>query len=445
MKYLKIQNDGLLDIRLLSLMGGTTKANDKFKIGQWGSGLKYSMAWLLRNNLSFRVFIGSKEVSITTEKEVIRNEEFEIIYIDGEKTSVTTNMGGDAWIEWMIVRELWCNALDEGGNSISIEDTCFGCEDKTTFYIQLTQGFKLVMDNWDDYFIHDKKAIHSNGVRSIYHNKGDIKLFKQGVLIKQMKGNPSVFSYNINDAELNELREYNGAVSYEIYKCLRDAPVEVIKYFIENVQEDHFESSMDWRWSGSTLSSSWKEAIGNRMVSTSNQISILMAFNKSIDLSNVLILGKELCDIITRNFPELGVTKKAGRYEFFENENLHLRKRIMSMIYTLQRKGYYLPANTSIKIGSFDDKKIIASANPKDKEVFFSEMLNDKNDNYLASTIIEEFEHVKTGMPDESREFQQHFIDMYADLLLKQPNTSDHEQEVIHPNNLLLTDNGAFN
>jgi hypothetical protein len=26
MKYLKIQNDGLLDIRLVALMGGTTKA-----------------------------------------------------------------------------------------------------------------------------------------------------------------------------------------------------------------------------------------------------------------------------------------------------------------------------------------------------------------------------------------------------------------------------------
>lgn len=35
MKYLKIQNKGLLDIRLVALMGGTTKADNQYKIGQF--------------------------------------------------------------------------------------------------------------------------------------------------------------------------------------------------------------------------------------------------------------------------------------------------------------------------------------------------------------------------------------------------------------------------
>jgi len=110
MKYLKITNNGELDIRLVALMGGTTKANDKYKIGQFGTGLKYTLAFLYRNNLDFKIFVGEQEVKLHTEKEEIRGETFEIICINGQRTSITTKMGED-WEAWMIVRELWCNAL----------------------------------------------------------------------------------------------------------------------------------------------------------------------------------------------------------------------------------------------------------------------------------------------------------------------------------------------
>ena len=64
MKYLKIQNQGLLDIRLVALMGGTTKANDEYKIGQFGTGLKYTLAYLIRNNIDFKIFVGTEEIKV---------------------------------------------------------------------------------------------------------------------------------------------------------------------------------------------------------------------------------------------------------------------------------------------------------------------------------------------------------------------------------------------
>ena len=67
MRYLKIQNKGLLDIRLVALMGGTTKTDNQYKIGQFGTGLKYTLAYLLRNNIAFKIFVGNKEVIIKTE------------------------------------------------------------------------------------------------------------------------------------------------------------------------------------------------------------------------------------------------------------------------------------------------------------------------------------------------------------------------------------------
>jgi len=74
-KYLKIQNKGLLDIRLVALMGGTTKGEDITKIGTFGTGLKYAITYLLRTGNNFKLFIGEKEVIFSTRIKKIKDIE----------------------------------------------------------------------------------------------------------------------------------------------------------------------------------------------------------------------------------------------------------------------------------------------------------------------------------------------------------------------------------
>lgn len=81
MKYLKISNNGLLDAKLIPLMGGTTRANDNFKIGQFGTGLKYVLAYLFRNNIIFSLYVNGAEVVFHTVNETIAGSSFDIIYI----------------------------------------------------------------------------------------------------------------------------------------------------------------------------------------------------------------------------------------------------------------------------------------------------------------------------------------------------------------------------
>ncbi len=143
MKYLKIKNNGELDIRLVALMGGTTKANDQYKIGQFGTGLKYTLAYLFRNNVEFKIFTGTKEVKLHLETETIKGEDFKIICIEGNRTSITTKMGNELQ-PWMIVRELYSNALDEGGAEYCLTDNSESEENTTCFYIELTPAFLQV-------------------------------------------------------------------------------------------------------------------------------------------------------------------------------------------------------------------------------------------------------------------------------------------------------------
>src|SRR5690606_37672119 len=161
--------------------------------------------------------------------------------IDGKRTSVTTQMGGDAWEPWMIVRELWCNALDEGGETREITSDVQGEEGKTTFFIQASTELMNVWNNWEQYFIHDIVPLFESHSYRIYPGSGHLKMYKQGVLIHEDKNNKSLFRYDVRNADINELREFRGSVNLEIIYALADANARVIEYYFENINTSCYE------------------------------------------------------------------------------------------------------------------------------------------------------------------------------------------------------------
>jgi len=81
------------------------KTGDSSKIGMFGSGNKYAIAYFVRNNIDLKIFTGKDEIKITTEIEKFRDVEFKVISINGQKTSLTTTMGKD-WELWHILLRL---------------------------------------------------------------------------------------------------------------------------------------------------------------------------------------------------------------------------------------------------------------------------------------------------------------------------------------------------
>lgn len=418
MKYLKLQNKGLLDLRLLSLMGGTTKSRDEFKIGQWGSGLKYTLAYLLKNNLDFKIYIGKELINISTEIEVIRDEEFEIICIDGKRTSVTTQMGGNAWLPWMIVRELWCNCLDEGEEVREITETPIGEEDKTTFFIQVTPDIKEVWDNWGNYFIHDEVPMSETDRYRIYSGGNAIRLYKQGVLIYEDKTNKSLFSYDIRDADINELREFRGTVSQQMTQALASANEKVISYYLENISEAFYEADMDYEWY-TKFSNEWARVLGNTKLIHKEVVETILSRGLEIDTTSCLIVPKNVYKFLTKQFAGIGALRMADKVnEFFEIFDAELELRIKSALAILESCGYFIHPELKFIYGVFGDKRIWARVNTDTKEIMISEGIRDKSLFDVVSTIIEENEHFNTGFSDHTREFQQHFIDLFTKTLL---------------------------
>lgn len=420
MKYLKIRNDGELDIRLVALMGGTTKASDKFKIGQFGTGLKYTLAYLFRENLDFQIFIGELPVDVDTEVERIKEEDFEIIRINGHRTSITTRMGQD-WECWMIIRELWCNALDEGGayKATVTGEEMDGMAGTTTFYIQISDKVREVIMNWGQYFIHDLTPISESHNARLYAMGGDLKIYKQGVLIHRTKETPSVFSYDIKDADINELREYKGSMGYDILRALHAAASPAVVHFLENVSDEHYEAQMDYYdWAGK-FGDAWVEQIGAAKIIHAEAVKVMADRGIEMDAGDAVVVPKKVYTALTHQFPGIGMLKTISKVgEFYEIHSEVLTLKIKSALVILESCGYFTDPELKFVTGTFGDKRVLARVNRETLTVYVSERLEDASMFDMLTMVIEENEHVRTGHSDCTRDFQQHFINLFTKALI---------------------------
>nr|WP_298656624.1 hypothetical protein [uncultured Flavobacterium sp.] len=418
MKYLKIKNDGILDIRLVALMGGTTKSNDEFKIGQFGTGLKYTLAYLIRNNVDFHIFAGKEKVDIKVETETIRDEEFNIICINGHRTSITDRMGKE-WSAWMIIRELWCNALDEGGSEKQTTEIVEGYEDSTCFYIQITPEIKDVIMNWTKYFIHEEEPIYSDKFCAIYPGGADLRVYKNGVLIKRVEKEHALFSYDYKAAEINELREYNGSLDYVIFKCLKNADDKTITKFLEGVTDQHFEAKTDLNWYES-FSEQWGKTIGEAKIIHPEALKSIESRGLSIDKAATICVPKNVYKALTKQFKGIGALRVADKVnEFYETVSSDSDNKIKQGLVILEEAGYNFSPELKFIYGVFGDKNVWARVNMDEKVVMISENIADKSLFDVVTTLVEENEHFKSGFQDCSRQFQQHFIDLYVNTLLQ--------------------------
>lgn len=419
MKYLKIQNDGVLDIRLVALMGGTTKANDQYKIGQFGTGLKYTLAFLYRNNLDFKIYCGKDEVKISTEFETIRDETFEIICINGQRTSITTRMGSE-WSAWMIVRELWCNALDEGGAVRDETEETVGTEGCTAIYIQIDTEIRHVINDWHKYFIHSQEPIWSSNEYALYPAGDHLCIYKQGVLIYEDKEERAVFGYDMKSASINELRELQYSAPYCIVCCLTMSDEKAASYFLENVTESHAEGkdTFSYEWYRS-FNSAWRNVIGSGKLIYQKVIDASAARGNTIDMTGMILVPKSVYRALSKQFEGVGALRVASKIgDFFEDYDPIIENKIKQGITILEACGYVMHPDLQYRYGFFEDKLIEAQINLDQKIIYVSKTLLQKPLFTIVGMLIEENEHFNTGMKDHTREFQQHFINLYTRALL---------------------------
>lgn len=421
MNYLKITNQGEVDPGAFTLLGASTKRDNKEMIGMFGSGNKFAIAYFLRENINFRIFSGLREIYINKKTKSFRNNDFDIIVVNGVETSITTG-SGIQWELWQAIREIYANALDEGNATIETVNSIENKDGMTSIYIDLNDDVADFYYNIDNYFALNRNILYSSDNGTIYekiNNKASI--FRKSINCMNTAFN-SIYDYNFNDLEINESRivKYNWKVSENIIKLLYECDdIDVIKNIIKNISsEEYLESSI---FNTPYLSSdkfpinqAWKDAIPTTYIAPN----ILTTFLSEKEKENTTFLSKRIVDDLVNAFGDNYLTP-ALRNDF---EGIHFKKYEMTELQIFQLRkvlDFFIECDFDykypIEVVKFSDPNVLGLA--KDNTIYISNLTFELGKDEIANTIIEEYIHLEYNVKDETREFQQKSIQLFINYM----------------------------
>tara|TARA_Y100000004_G_C8932026_1_gene420420 strand:- start:135 stop:1412 length:1278 start_codon:yes stop_codon:yes gene_type:complete len=411
--YLRISNDNEINYKAFTLVGASTKTGSE-TIGQFGTGNKYALAYLLRNNHKVRIFSGETEIPISTKEESFGSEKFNVIQINNEPTSITTKMGKE-WKLWQAIREFYSNALDEGNAEISCTTKIEGIACRTNIYISLTDELvDMVTKDFHLYFADESLAIYENEHGKIYENNGKTVVYRKGIKCFETNKN-SLYSYDIPNVEINESRvaKYSWCVNRDIWKIILTCTDKgIIKNILTNLVGNNIEFDFESSY-GVKISKEFIEVCTEINVQPAGLISLLNVNEVSgytflpeglySHISSKLVDNEQLKDL--RFDSSRGVQYRIiGEPSELQMNTIHSAENFLAEC--------DLPCEYDIVVGKFSDSNILGYADKDGDYIVLSETGLERGIHDVVNTIIEEYIHLKHDVRDCTREFQLHAIDM---------------------------------
>lgn len=374
-------NPGHFDVAAMLTFGLSAKASDS-AIGFFGTGFKYAVAIILRELGTIKITTkndaGEIEIySFISKRKTVRGSGFDVVYLidhkDGsEREAGFTTRLGINWKPWMAFRELYCNAADEGG----VTSTKY-IEADTVIDVSCP-SISEAMANKDQYilngepdFVHDAADIYDKPAEFIYY---------KGIAIASAD---TAMTYNIKGhIELTEDRtvKYDYYVKWAIQKAVQacDIPRLVRKAIAKG---DNYEARMgfDKDWPVCDVFQDECRA----MLKTQNGIS-----------EGARVFLKELVEA-SREFEEFELTA-------VQKKAYDKAVRFLS--------GIDVPVNQyPVKFVDGLGEGVMGRA--LDGVIYISPIALQMGVKQLASTLMEEWVHIKTGAKDFDRTMQNWLFD----------------------------------
>jgi len=367
-----------LDPISFSVMGASVKGDDS-AIGFFGSGLKYAIAVMLRHNVDFNIKTHGKEYKFTSEKRSFRGEDINLILCNEKELGYTTEFG-KTWTLEQAFRELYCNTLDEGGK-IGVGGEV-NADHQTVISVNDHRMNEQYSNRWENFLFHsdpiwssDKGQIHATNT-----NNQSNKYYK-GVKVGS-SNQEMLFQYNITkDCRLTEDRtlkyqfEWDDSVA-DVILTLRDK--KILNRILKRGEET-FEGEL-----------SYSEFSVDRSASE-EFIEVANDLNKKGRLKN-----RSLISVLQAKNP----TKVEDQAEDLTKKEEMILEECYSM---LEAAGYYTQGFPLIKFKS-ENASLLGLA--KDGKIFIESKCFKLGPRELAITILEEFFHLKSGLSDMTRPFQ---------------------------------------
>jgi len=436
-KYILIQNEGEIETNSFELIGASTKRGESGKIGFFGSGLKYSIAYMMRKGIDFKVFSGENELVFSTTPETLKDKTFDRICINGKPTSYTVTMGPTWKEDWFVLREIYCNALDEVGcqiiKSTDIVQPSLG---KTRIYIELTQTLESVITNWDRYFSDERTPIfdcpkvytsnfgNEDGIGQVINQSVKVYSGKYGVVYRRginvFEREMLLYDYEFDFVNINEDRTAKSAIflDYPIADMIGQlVNEEWVKSIFRSAQDDAlpFEYySITHNTPDSGYSEKWIKF---------SKDNLLVGKETSGRYAEEIQRSKKECFLVPTYFlrnmkkqlPEvsiLGMGNAIGDNFFTEIEKTPKMEYLLKeVIASLKQMNYEVPYD--VYAAEFEDENILGQADTKTKKIYIASQTFDMGRREIAMVLMEETEHIASGKGDETRAFQNHIFSQW--------------------------------
>lgn len=381
-KKLVFANDGLLDPRSITTFGVSAKESAN-AIGFFGTGFKYAIAILLREGCEITVQSGEKVYVFAARKMKIRGTSFAVVTMNGKSLSFTTELG-KTWKLWQAIREIYCNCIDEPNAAIYEAE-----DDQATFPLGnqtiITVTGEKVMAEWskrEDFILTSKPFEIINSIVEIHAGASKFVYYK-GIRVLEMD-EPSQFTYNIlRKTELTEDRTMK--YSWEVRQIIREVAMKTIdSRVIEKLviaPEGYAEHKMNME--GVLPSEKFLEVVAR------------FAKERKPGLNQSAL---HVC----RTF---AMERLQDSDEDFINLNTVDTMRLVKAIQFCR----FLEFNVDeypIKVSEYLGDSILGLADRSKQTIYLSRRVFTLGSSFLASTLIEEFLHLKHNLNDCDRNMQ---------------------------------------
>ena len=381
-EMITFKNVGELDFAGAMTFGVSAKMHDN-PIGQFGTGLKYAVAILLRTGHTVTAWSGTTKYEFGLQDLEFRGQDFKTVTMNGEKLGFTTHLGAH-WAMWHAYRELLCNALDEEGAVVTDDPDQYSPTTGLTLIQVVGKDIEEVHTMRGHWFIHNRRpdmTMTGVGVHLDLPNPG---IFLKGVLVHELENSKASydFTYPLDLTEDRGLR-YNfqpmQVLSREV--CRTEDPGVIALLTVQDGVKERWEAGI----------------------------------NPTGQLNSTF---REIAEEVLKNPQAL----------FYDNIRDWLRNKGMDDMYDMHDPSPLEQIMWERAVGFLTELNLYAEypvlfvkdlgrgvharADRKNKRVIIAAGCFDQGARYLASTLLEEIIHLQTGYGDESRELQTRLFDL---------------------------------
>ena len=378
---LVFRNRGLIDLTAVRTLGVSVK--EEGAIGYFGTGLKFAIATVLRGGGSIIIWRGLDRHEFGVASATVRDKQFDVVTLDGAELGFTTQLGRD-WKPWMAFRELACNALDEGGSYGICRNAHHGIDGETIIEVIGAGMVDAYHDRHD--IILEAAPIYANEFFEI-HPGPSSQIYYRGVRVGETM-RPCSFRYNLlKQIDLTEDRtfKYQFQVMDGIERGLLACDDLELLNSALTCGNDYYEHFAQFSDNGMASPAFLRVAAELRAnldkINVANPSAMSLARQRKLSM-----LGPSE-SVILNQIEQERFDRACG---------------------FLVRAGYDLNAYPIIIV---EDLGFGVYGLAKEDKIFIAKAAFQKGTKEVASTLLEEFVHLKTGYADETRQLQTWLFD----------------------------------